>query len=225
MTTPFQRARKPEHKEQRRHDILNAAATLGRRKGVRAVTLTDLAAEAGIHKSAVLRYFESREAVFLLLTADAWQDWAAALDEAVPYAAGPQKVAAALADTLADRPLFCDLLTHAQLTLERGVSEQEVRAFKITTLDAVDRVTDTLTTAMPWVSREQAIDLIAGVTAIAASLWQTANPPDTLARLYAEDPALAHTPIEFAPRLKRLAALLLAGTTTPTEGDPSQKHT
>ncbi|MFI1864679.1 TetR/AcrR family transcriptional regulator [Streptomyces jumonjinensis] len=84
MTTPpFQRARRPEHKEQRRLDILRAAAALGRHDGVRSVTLTDIAAGAGVHKSAVLRYFASREAVFLLLTADGWQDWADAVDEAL----------------------------------------------------------------------------------------------------------------------------------------------
>ncbi|MFB7501577.1 hypothetical protein ACFC09_44190 [Streptomyces sp. NPDC056161] len=45
-----------------------------------------------------------------------------------------------------------------------------------------------------------------------ASLWQTANPPDTLARLYAQDPAFAHLTTEFVPRLEHLTALLLAGT-------------
>ncbi|MER5788137.1 TetR family transcriptional regulator [Streptomyces sp. NPDC001980] len=223
MTSSFQRARRPEHKEQRRQDILDAAATLGRRDGVRAVTLTDLAGEAGVHKSAVLRYFESREAVFLLLTADAWQDWAAAVEEHLAESAGPQRVAAVLAETLASRPLFCDLLAHAQLNLERGVSEQEVRAFKVTTLAAVDRIADTLTSAMPSVSRSQAIDVIAGVTAMAASLWQTANPPETLARIYAQDPAFAHSPTEFAPRLERLVALLLIGTAVTAEGEGADR--
>ncbi|MET8829154.1 TetR family transcriptional regulator [Streptomyces sp. NPDC004610] len=212
MTTSFQRARRPEHKERRRQDILDAAATLGRRDGVRAVTLTDLAAEAGVHKSAVLRYFESREAVFLLLTAQSWQDWAGAVEDRLTGPADPREIAAALAGTLADRPLFCDLLAHAPLHLERGVSQQEVRAFKVTVFKAVDRLVETLTTALPGVTRPGAVDVIAGVTGLAASLWQTANPPDTLARLYAEDPAFAHTPVEFAPRLERLVALLLTAT-------------
>ncbi|MFK0152659.1 TetR family transcriptional regulator [Streptomyces sp. NPDC090499] len=217
MTTSFQRARRPEQKEQRRQDILDAAAALGRRDGVRAVTLTGLAGEAGVHKSAVLRYFESREAVFLLLTADAWQDWATAVEEALPEPTDPQEVAAVLAGTLGNRPLFCDLLAHAQLNLERGVSEQEVRAFKVSALAAVDRIAHTLTSAMPSVSRSQAIDVIAGVTAVAAALWQTANPPETLARIYAQDPAFAHSPLEFAPRLERLVALLLTGTAAAAE--------
>ena len=211
MATSFQRARSPEHKERRRQDILEAALSLGARDGVRAVTLTDIAAEAGVHKSAVLRYFESREAVFLLLTAEAWQDWADALDRALPGPAAPPQVAAVLADSLAERPLFCDLLAHAPLNLERGVSGPEVRAFKMITLEAVDRIAAALARALPHAAREQQIDLIAGVTAMAAALWQTANPPETLAQLYAEDPLIAHAAVEFTPRLRRMTAMLLAG--------------
>ncbi|GLF98824.1 TetR/AcrR family transcriptional regulator [Streptomyces yaizuensis] len=219
MTTPsFQRARRPEHKEQRRQDILRAAAELGRREGVRPVTLTDIAAGAGVHKSAVLRYFASREAVFLLLTADGWQDWADAAGEALRGPGDPATVAAALAGTLADRPLFCDLLGHAQLNLERGVTQEQVRDFKVTTLDAVDRVALALTTALPWMDRGQAVDVIAGTTAMAAQQWQTSNPPDTLARLYAEDPLFAHVASEFAPRLTRLVTLLLTGAAAAAPG-------
>ena len=276
--TSFQRARRPEQKERRRQDILAAASTLGARDGVRAVTLTDMAAEAGVHKSAVLRYFETREAVFLMLTAEAWQEWAAAVDDAlcgstrtgpgdpVPMTAAREQggealrqptesadvedevanqaagaptnraagalthqvagtrtdqqpeartdqVAGVLAGTLAERPLFCDLLAHAPLHLERGVSEEEVRGFKLTTLDAVDRIVRALRTALPGLTGTQAVDLVASVTAMAAALWQTANPPETLARLYAQDPRLGHAAVEFTPRLKRMTVMLLNGAT------------
>lgn len=209
--TSFQRARRPEQKEQRRQDILAAAATLGARDGVRAVTLTDIAAEAGVHKSAVLRYFETREAVFLLLTAEGWQDWAGAVAGALTGPASSADVAAVLAGTLSDRPLFCDLLAHAPLNLERGVSEQEVRTFKLTALDAVDVIVLALKTALPELTDTQARDLVGGVTSIAASMWQMSNPPETLARLYAQDARLGHAAVDFTPRLERLTALLLAG--------------
>lgn len=217
---PFQRARRPEHKEQRRRDILEAAAMLGLRDGVRLVTLTDIAAEAGVHKSAVLRYFASREAVFLVLTADGWQDWATAIEADLRGPAEPQDVAAALAAALAQRPLFCDLLAHAQVNLERGVTQEQVRDFKITTLDAVDRITGALTRALPWLPRGQTVDVIAGATAMAAQQWQTSNPPDTLARLYTEDPLFTHVASEFAPRLTRLITMLLTGAATASNGEP-----
>src|SRR6201996_7533120 len=83
----YQRARRPEQKLERRDAILGAARELALRDGVRAVSLADIAARVGIHKSALLRYFETREQIFLELTAAAWREWTAALHaslDAVP---------------------------------------------------------------------------------------------------------------------------------------------
>src|SRR6266702_2695279 len=133
--TSFQRARRPEQKERRRQDILAAASTLGARDGVRAVTLTDIAAEAGVHKSAVLRYFETREAVFLLLTAEAWQDWAATVDKALHGStrSGPEDA--------------------ESLTVARAQRDEAVRRLAGSG-DAADEVTDR--------AAEQAADQAAG---------------------------------------------------------------
>src|ERR1700754_3418194 len=75
----YQRARRPEQKLERRDAILGAARELALRDGVRAVSLPDIAARIGIHKSALLRYFETREQIFLELTAQAWRDWVQAV--------------------------------------------------------------------------------------------------------------------------------------------------
>ena len=84
----------------------------------------------GIHKSALLRYFETREQIFLELTAAAWRDWAQALSSAGLDAAAPggaALVADVFARSFADRPLFCDLIAHTPLNLERNVSPGAVR--------------------------------------------------------------------------------------------------
>ena len=61
------RARSPEAKAAREQAILDAARALGRDRGIRTVTLTDIADAVGMHKSAMLRYFETREEIFLRL--------------------------------------------------------------------------------------------------------------------------------------------------------------
>ena len=82
----------------------------------------------GIHKSALLRYFETREQIFLELTAAAWRDWAQALHAGLDAAApGRALVADVFARSFADRPLFCDLIAHTPLNLERNVSPGAVR--------------------------------------------------------------------------------------------------
>src|SRR5882724_12635197 len=111
MTSEFRRARSAEAKQQREEAILEAARRLGSEQGIRQVTLTDIAEAVGLHKSAMLRYFETREQIFLLLTAEGWREWSAAVREelrALPP--DPALIARAFADTLVARPVFCDLL-------------------------------------------------------------------------------------------------------------------
>jgi AcrR family transcriptional regulator len=202
----FQRARTPENKELRSRALITAARSLALDNGVRAVTLTDIAAAAGVHISAVRRYFESREEIFLHLTAEGWDDWARAVAEALGSRTQvpPGDLAAVLARALADRPLFCDLLAHTPLTLERQVSAEPVRAFKLSALSALSDLAGVLTRALPEHDERDARDLIAAVTALAASMWQVAHPPATLAALYREDPRLGHATADFVPRMTRL---------------------
>src|SRR5947207_16009779 len=83
----FQRARSEEQREARRQAILGAAAAMLAEMPVAEVTLNELSRRAGLAKSNVLRYFESREAVLLELLDAAWQDWLAQLDGDLPGAA------------------------------------------------------------------------------------------------------------------------------------------
>ena len=48
LASPFVRARRPEHKQQRRDAILEAARGLALRRGVRTITLGDLADAVGL---------------------------------------------------------------------------------------------------------------------------------------------------------------------------------
>ena len=84
----FQRARSEEQREARRQAILGAAAAMLAEMPVADVTLNELSRRAGLAKSNVLRYFESREAVLLELLDSAWQDWLAQLDKELAGAPG-----------------------------------------------------------------------------------------------------------------------------------------
>src|SRR6201996_7765925 len=129
----YQRARRPEQKRERQDAILGAARELALRDGVRNVSLADIAARVGIHKSALLRYFETREEIFLVLTADAWRDWTEAPRTGFGQAAlgSAAIVADVLARSFGDRPLLCDLIAHTPLNLERNVSPEGVRRYKL----------------------------------------------------------------------------------------------
>src|SRR5690606_29795628 len=134
MTTKagFRRARRPEQKRQRYAAILDAARELALREGVGVVSLADIAARVGMHKSALLKYFETREEIFLRLAETEFAEWSAGVLAALSVAdREPHEVADVLAGSVADRPLLCQLLLFAPLTLERKVSPDAVRAFKL----------------------------------------------------------------------------------------------
>lgn len=209
----FQRARTLERKQQRAEDLLDAARRLARREGIRAVTLTEIANTAGVHVSAVRRYFESREEIFLRLADEGWREWARSLRDRLSTATDvtPHELASVLADTLTKRPLFCDLLAHAPLSLERLVSADVVRTYKLSALTAANDIAEAIVTAMPDIRHAAARDLVTNAMALAQCLWQISHPPQTLVRLYREDPRLAHTDIEFAPRLTRLLHASILG--------------
>jgi AcrR family transcriptional regulator len=213
--TEFQRARSAEAKQQREEAILEAAARLGARSGIREVTLTDIADEVGMHKSAMLRYFETREQIFLRLTAAGWRDWSAALRSRLralsPGAPAPT-VARAFADTLVERPMFCDLLAQAPLNLERNVSIESVRAFKLITLEEVGAISGELTRLF-GLGEQDCVDVIATATSLAGAQWQMATPGPLVLELYRSDPRLAHAVVEVGPRLTRVLTAQLTGLT------------
>ncbi|MEV0528877.1 TetR family transcriptional regulator [Streptomyces sp. NPDC050439] len=208
----FQRARSAQAKQARETAILDAARALAGRRGIREVTLTDIAAEVGMHKSALLRYFETREQIFLDLTAEGWREWSAALcaDLARHEQATPAVVADAFAATLSARPMFCDLLAQAPLNLERNVSTEAVRAFKLVTLEEVARIGGELHRLLD-LTEEQAVDTLATATSMAGALWQMATPGPLLRQLYTSDPRLGHAIVEVEPRLRRVLTALLIG--------------
>jgi AcrR family transcriptional regulator len=225
--TGFQRARSAEAKQQREAAILDAARQLGAARGIREVTLTDIAEAVGLHKSAMLRYFETREQIFLRLTALGWREWSADLRQRLgelPSGTPAAPVAGALAATLVARPMFCDLLAQAPLNLERNVSLESVRAFKLVTLDEVGAIGTELI-RLRGLTELQAVDVIATATSLAGALWQMATPGPDVQALYRSDPRLAHATVEVAPRLTRVLTALLAGLPPHTEIQDQNRFT
>jgi AcrR family transcriptional regulator len=209
----FQRARRPEQKEQRREAILAAAAALARRDGVREVTLSEIARAVGIHKSALLRYFETREQIFLELTGREWGEWreatTAALAEVAPGDA--DAVAATVAASFVERPLLCDLIPHTALNLERHASVGAVHAYKLTSLGAVDAVAAALAGPLPDLDDEARREVVSYVALLAGSMYQIATPPKPLADLYRREPKLGHSLLDLDGRLTRATRVTIAG--------------
>jgi AcrR family transcriptional regulator len=209
------RARSAEAKRQRERDILDAARSLAEARTIREVTLTDIAAAVGMHKSAMLRYFETREQIFLALAAEGWQEWSGAVRAGLARTelartVAPADVAAVLAETLTARPLFCDLLAHTPLNLERNVTLETAYRFKLAAVAEARRVAADLASRLE-IEMPQAIDAVATATGMAGALWQMAAPGTALTDLYDRYPDLAHAKVDVEPRLTGILSALLTG--------------
>ena len=206
----FVRARRPEHKQQRREAILAAARELALASGVRNVSLGAVADAVGLAKSNIVRYFGTREEIYLILAAEEWQQWGAAINARLRDRTGTDEVVAALSETLADRPLLCDLLSHTTTSLEHNVSVPAARAFKRAIIDVIADVGTCVSHATDLTEAE-GVELAAAATALAGLLYPMANPSAALAELYAQDPDIAAACPVMLPTLVRTLSALAAG--------------
>jgi AcrR family transcriptional regulator len=210
----FQRARTEENKRLRAAALVEAARSLALETGVASVTLTAVANRAGIHYSAVRRYFTSHKEVLLHLAAEGWVRWSNTVREklAEPGPMSPSRVAETLANGLAADPLFCDLLANLHLHLEHEVDVERVVEVKRTSTAAVIALADAIEHALPALGRSGAFDILLAAYSLAATLWQIANPPEGLTDAYAEE---AEVPpdwkLDFASALTRLLTATCVG--------------
>ena len=221
----FQRARSEDKKRQRAATLVEAARALALESGVASVTLTDVASRAGVHYSAVRRYFTSHKEVLLHLAAEGWVRWSNTVCEGLRDAGpvSPSRLAKELADGLAADPLFCDLLANLHLHLEHEVEIDRVLEVKQISTAAVTSLADAIEQALPGLGRPGAYDVILAAYSLAAPLWQVANPPKKLADAYAEAKATDLPPdwnIDFTSALTRLITATCVGLMTePAEPD------
>lgn len=96
---------------------------------------------------------------------------------------------------LVERPLFCDLLAQAPMSLQRNVSLESVRAFKPGTLAEVTAIAAELPRLL-GLDEQQADDVIAPATSPAGALWQVATPVREVSELYRSDPCPAHAIVD-----------------------------
>ncbi|SDT05850.1 TetR/AcrR family transcriptional regulator [Actinoplanes derwentensis] len=214
MEASFQRARRPEQKNQRRENILATAAVLAEESGVARISLGDIAAAVGLAKSNVLRYFGTREEIYLQLTMREGADWAHAAGAALRQASGYAGVATALADAYADRPLYCDLTTHAETMLEHNVSMAALRTYKTWAIDTYFTVGRLIAAACPELTVADGASLVMAGSAFVAKLFPVTRPPAALRELYEREPEIAGVFPPFRPTLQRMIAATAAGLPT-----------
>jgi hypothetical protein len=119
-----------------------------------------------------------------------------------------------------DRPLLCDLIAHTPLNLERNVSPEAVRSYRLTSLGAVGGAAAIVRRVLPDLTPAECGEFAGALASLAGAVWQIANPVPALAELYASDPALSGACVDLTPRLRRTAQILRAGLIPSRPGCP-----
>ena len=212
VTVP-RRARSPEHKRQRRQDILDRAWKLFESRPWAELTMSDVAEASGLSKAALYRYFDTKEALFLEVEAARLGEWLQALGtelDRLPRPASPEAVAALLADSLARRPALPRLLALLHVSLEQNVPFDAALAFKRVLHDRLVRLGERLEAALGSLPPGAGLGAALQLHALCIGLWQMADAGPVMRRLL-DRPELRSLRVDFGPALKHGAANLLRG--------------
>ncbi len=158
------------------------------------ISLRELSGRVGLAKSNVLRYFDSREAIFLEVMDVTWRAWLDEVDADLrdlrvvdegPYAK-ETAIAGAIAASLVDQPLLCELISAMVAVLERNITQESARNFKRKAMANNSRLASLVLRELPALDAERANRFAGAAFVLVAGLWPHANPTEAVAAASAE---------------------------------------
>ncbi len=181
------------------------------------VSLRELSRQVGLSKSNVVRYFPTREAVFLAVLTEDWDSWLSDVETALPRPDARQRlharyelVAAAIAQTLSEHRRFCDLLAACQTVLEHNVPAETARGFKAAALSRLNRLAGMVRSQIPELGDTESFEFAGLVWIVVAGAWPMAHPAPVIAAVLAE-PQLAPMRVDFTPAARKMLTAILDG--------------
>ena len=209
--TDFQRARRPEQKEQRLHAILKAAGDLFETQAYDAVSMQKIANEAGLGKASLYHYFQTKEEVFMEIFLRDVVAWTDDFEIRMSRLRKPnvRRVAATLTELMVIHSRCSRLMSLLSGVLERNISIDKLRAFKLALLEPSARIRQQLATALPQLSPRRLDDFLLDFHVIVSGLWPVTHPTDDYLEAISV-PELEHHRAEFEPRCKALIEKLLS---------------
>lgn len=214
----FQRARSEEQRAVRRQAILETTSAMLGEMPVAEVTLNELSRRVGLAKTAVLRYFESREAVLLDLMDEWTATWLTRLEQELADGIGSdgsaleraEQAADVLSRSLAAQPVLCDLYGAQGGVLERNVSVEVVRRHKRASLDNLAVMAGLVRRHLPEIS-DQAEVFCLNALLVGGALSAYTSPPPSLLAVYESEPALGIHQIDLRSALRLAIRTSLVG--------------
>jgi len=169
------------------------------------VAVADIAHAAGLYL-----YFGTKETLFLELVGEQLAAWTAQLSETLRGELSGRQAAAAVASTLADRPVLIRLLALLHVVLERNIDSGLMRSFKHHLLELLAQPAQILEDVL-GLSPGQGVQILLWMHALLVGLSQMANPSPVLAKVLSEDEALRIFRLDFRSEFEAGLAALFNG--------------
>jgi AcrR family transcriptional regulator len=177
----------------RRSAIMTGAREMLAEKSVADISLRELSGRVGLAKSNVLRYFDSREAIFLEVLDEEFQTWLTDLESRLgrPRArkanyANEIRVATAVAVSLAERQLLCELIGSMAGILERNISFDFAQDFKARAMGRISELAQLVARQLPWLPVEFTEFFAEGALTLAAGMYPFSVPTEPVRAAIAE---------------------------------------
>jgi AcrR family transcriptional regulator len=209
----MQRARQAHQKQQRREVILAMALETLRETPYRDITMTQVAARAGLVKGTLYLYFATKEELFLEVLRDQLHGWFWDLEtglETLPRRGRIEASARLIADTTAARPAFRVLLGVLHGVLEQNLPEHTALSFQREWLARTLSLGVLLERALPFLAEGQGLHLLLQLYALIIGVQCLAEPSARVHQLL-ERPELASFRLEFSRECLRGARALMVG--------------
>ena len=176
-----QRANNPEQKALRRQQILLATRKRFESAPFEEVNLNHIAADIGITKAALYRYFRNKETLFLALFVES-------LEELIQFSESDnthQPLADSICDALISQPLYCKLSAILHTILERNLTYEEAHEFKHTLLELMGKFALQISGHPDSNLRdaEQATSLLMQIQESLIGVWHMTHPTGAIAEV------------------------------------------
>ena len=207
------RAITDQQKQARRTGILQVAMQRFASTSYEALSMANIATEAGVAKGTLYLYFQSKEELFLALYEQELDDWFDELDTAL---SGEQRTGSIdgllqlVSESLARRPAFLRLIAILHTVLERNVDHATALRFKQRLRDRVLHTGGLLEQQLPFLQPGQGAELLLKIDALVIGFQHLAEPSEVLRQVLAQ-PDMALFRVDLETQLLSTLRTLLMG--------------
>ena len=204
-----------EAKAQRRADFLRSARALFLQQQ-RLPAVADIAADTGLAKGTVYRYFQSKEQIFLALLSEDFAALFSQLEAVVatlpkPLAAAAEPFAKSYLRLLLQSDSLLPLLALLNAVLEQNLPQPQLLAFKQQLAQALDALGARLAQRFTELTATGASQLLLHSYALTLGLYQSTRLPPTVLALL-QQAGLSQLQRDFATELQHGLIALWRGT-------------